>query len=55
MPKSVRGELRAAVAAIEAALRLGSFRERHEALWKGFNGSLEAIRDAHGKTCICKG
>jgi hypothetical protein len=55
VPKSVRAELRASVAAIEAALRLDRFRERHEALWKGFNGSLEAIRNAHGKACICKG
>jgi hypothetical protein len=55
VPKSIRAELRASVAAIEAALRLDSFRERHEALWKGFNGSLEAIRHVHGKACICKG
>lgn len=52
---AVRNDLREAVAAIEAALRLAAFRERHEALWNGFNGSLEAIRDAHSKNCVCKG
>jgi hypothetical protein len=51
--KSLRGELRGALASIEAAVRLKAFRARYGAFWQGFRGALEAIRAAHAEHCVC--
>ena len=55
LPKDMRVNLRQALAAIEAAVVLDSFVARYAGFWSGFHGSLEAIRDAHGKNCVCDG
>jgi hypothetical protein len=53
IPKSLRGELRGALASVEAAVRLQGFRARYEAFWQGFQGNLEAIRAVHADHCVC--
>ena len=55
LPKETRAELRQALSAIEAAVLLDTFVARYAGFWNGFYGSLEAIRDAHGKNCVCDG
>jgi len=55
LPKDVRADLRQALSAIEAAVLLDTFLSRYAGFWDGFYGSLEAIRDAHGKNCVCDG
>lgn len=55
LPKETRADLRQALSAIEAAVLLDSFVGRYAGFWNGFYGSLEAIRDAHGKNCVCDG
>ncbi len=52
-PKMLRAELREALSAIEAAIRLEAFQQRGAALWQKLHGSLDAIREAHAKNCIC--
>jgi hypothetical protein len=51
--KSLRGELRGALASIEAAVRLRAFDARYGAFWQGFRGALESIRAAHADHCVC--
>lgn len=55
LPKETRADLRQALSAIEAAVLLETFVARYAGFWNGFYGSLEAIRDAHGKNCVCDG
>ena len=55
LPKDTRADLRQALSAIEAAVLLDTFVGRYAGFWDGFYGSLEAIRDAHGKSCVCDG
>ncbi len=50
---SVRDELRDALAAVEAAVRLAAFKDRQQTLWNDFHSSLEAIRSAHAELCVC--
>ncbi|WP_088344950.1 MULTISPECIES: hypothetical protein [Rhodomicrobium] len=53
MPAATREAMREAMSSIEAALRLGAAQSRYDRLWRGLNGSLQAIRDAHAKHCTC--
>ena len=53
LPKETRADLRQALSAIEAAVLLDTFVGRYAGFWDGFYGSLQAIRDAHGKNCAC--
>ncbi len=55
LPKETRADLRQALSAIEAAVLLDTFVARYAGFWNGFYGSLQAIRDAHGKNCVCDG
>ncbi len=55
LPKETRADLRQALSSIEAAVLLDSFVARYDGFWDGFYGSLQAIRDAHGKNCVCDG
>jgi hypothetical protein len=55
LPRETRTDLRQALSAIEAAVLLDTFVARYAGFWNGFYGSLEAIRDAHGKNCVCDG
>ena len=55
LPKETRADLRQALSAIEAAVLLDTFIARYAGFWNGFHGSLEAIREAHGKNCVCDG
>lgn len=53
LSKSLRGELRGALASTEAAVRLKAFHARYQTFWQGFHGALEAIRAAHAEHCVC--
>jgi hypothetical protein len=53
LTKAMRSELREAVASIEMAVRLATFRDRYEVFWDGFHGRLDAIRAAHAEHCVC--
>jgi len=54
MPDAVRDAMRAAFTAIDAAARLDAIRLRHQGLQAAFDGRIKAIRDAHGKHCVCE-
>lgn len=54
MPDGIRDSLRAAFAAIDAAARLDVIRERHAGVQSAFEGRIKAIREAHGKHCVCQ-
>jgi hypothetical protein len=54
MPDAVRDAMRAAFTAIDAAARLDAIRQRHQGLQAAFDGRIKAIRDAHGKHCVCE-
>jgi hypothetical protein len=54
MPDTIRDSLSAAFAAIDAAARLEVIRERHADVQSAFAGRIKAIRDAHGKHCVCQ-
>jgi hypothetical protein len=54
MPEALRDSLSAAFAAIDAAARLEVIRERHAGVQGAFEGRIKAIRDAHGKHCVCQ-
>jgi hypothetical protein len=54
MPDGVRNAVRAAFTAIDAAARLDAIAERHKRLQAAFDGRINAIRDAHGKHCVCE-
>ena len=48
-----RAELGQALAAVEAAARIEAYRDQYDRFWKGFSGSLQAIRAAHAEHCAC--
>ena len=54
MPDAVRDALRAALTSIDAAARLDAIAKRHKSLQAAFDGRINAIRDAHGKHCVCE-
>jgi hypothetical protein len=54
MPYPIRDDIRAALAALDAAARLEIGRQRHAALQSAFEGRLKAIRAAHAAHCVCQ-
>jgi hypothetical protein len=55
MPEGIGRQLRAAFTALDAAARLEAIRDRHMTVQNAYTGRITAIRDAHGKHCVCGG
>jgi len=53
MPEDIRGKLRSAFTALDAAARLEAIHRRHSGVQSAFEGHIKAIRDAHAKHCVC--
>jgi hypothetical protein len=54
MPEAVRDGLRGAFSAVDAAARLDAIHQRHVEMQNAFQGRIKAIREAHGKHCVCQ-
>jgi hypothetical protein len=53
MPDEIRSAVRKAFTAIDGAARLEAILARHMSVQAAFDGRINAIRDAHGKFCVC--